>query len=198
VSVRLVAVVVFAAVATGAVVAASAGADPSSRAPKAEAGVAHRFCRVDLMNDTGRFIPVTRIDEALSGTWRARPPHRLKARRLPHSDHTVVDSFGHANIWESRSGFARGCWSVVAYGDNVGTIKVTVVNPYSGANRYRCKATGVYRCAGPMRKGWMGVDRSLAQNDGSRLTGRHLRVIYYVCSTLRRPPPGVRYNRTCG
>jgi hypothetical protein len=148
------------------------------------------------MNDTGRYIPVTRVEEASTGRWQARPSNRLKPRPLPHSSHTIVDSIGRQNAWVTRSGFARGCWSVVSYGDDVGTITVTVVNPYRGANRYHCKTTGVYRCAGPMQRGWLGA-KAFPVNQGSQLTGRYLHAIYYVCSTLRVPPLHVRYNRIC-
>jgi hypothetical protein len=52
------------------------------------------------------------------------------------------------NEFGTESGFLRGCWFKLVWGDANGTIEVYAEDPFSGHNQYHCTTTGVYRCFG--------------------------------------------------
>jgi hypothetical protein len=91
-------------------------------------------------------------DKSSHDSWAPFPPPQLDGYD-PGNETGEDDPPGFYEVsWGSFEGILtfRGCTNTAGYGDQYGSVYVTVSDPYTGANTASCTASGNYKCIGPI------------------------------------------------
>lgn len=164
----------------------ASGAPASASGDDAEVAF-YRTAGSTVWNDTGRNLPLISAEKSSRDSWlHGGPRPELPRATWGNSDWSRVDGIGRATSWVSESGFMRGAWNVVKYGDANGTVTLTSNNPFKAESTYKCETTGNLRCVAPKMKGWIWTAPNLGTTGLSG--GPTLDVHFYVCSTDTRGP----------
>lgn len=136
----------------------------------------YNHCHVALWNNIPHAVKLTHIEKHSKDTWiKYRGPVDLKP--------PFNSAYGAPMTAISESGFARGCWNILRWHDSHGTIETYAFDPYSGANRYHCKATGEYRCYHQENPA-----PATYSYEADRHSGDYLLVNYKICMVHKHCP----------
>jgi len=135
----------------------------------------YNHCISTIWNNVPHTIKLTHIEKHSKDSWyKHQGPHDLKP--------PFKAAYGAPNTFSTESGFARGCWNILRWGDSHGTVEIYSFDPYSGHNRYHCKATGQYHCYHQESLG------AVTLFDPDRFSGDVLNVNYKLCMTGKHCP----------
>jgi len=136
----------------------------------------YNHCHVAVWNNVPHTIKLTHIEKHSHDSWvKYREPSDLRAPK--------TSNYGASMFAISESGFARGCWNILRWHDSHGTIETYTFDPYSGHNRYHCKATGAYHCYHQENPG-----HDAYGYEADRHSGDYLLVNYKICMTGHHCP----------
>jgi hypothetical protein len=95
--------------------------------------VGWKSCSVNFFNATPEPFSLQSMTKYSHDTWSRDQPSGTVSPRT-------------ADFWESESAYDRGCWNTVVFSNTVGSVTMSVNDPYDSGNTYSCTATGGYVC----------------------------------------------------